>query len=241
MAFTRDEIDLVRHFRQIGSEEVRGSISSMLPGASASLTSAPRSGCAQRGDGRSRRRKSTQVGVRVVPTIRPWRYSRTRASLSRSGGYRMSVRVIATTVALVALLGVAAAPGARGAGGRPRHLRYRLEGRGRAWRVLSGDRHRPLSPARHRGDAAPGRPAGQSGAASGGRAHRVQHRVEFVHPTQFRQAVDPDAARLPFSRRDPAWSWIAHQVSAIQLPKRAQGVKVDHGRRRHADQWPFPA
>jgi NitT/TauT family transport system substrate-binding protein len=40
-------------------------------------------------------------------------YSRTRTSLLRSGGYRMSVRVIGTTVALVTLLGLVASPWAR--------------------------------------------------------------------------------------------------------------------------------
>src|SRR6202162_4273388 len=82
-------------------------------------------------------------------------------------------------------------PGAHRFGGE-RRLRHGLEGGGRAWRLLRGDRYRHLQALRAGGDAAAGRAAGQPRPAAGGRRARLQHRLELVRAAQFRAREHPD-------------------------------------------------
>ena len=71
-------------------------------------------------------------------------------------------------------------------------VRHRLEGGGRAWRILPGDRHRHLSTLRPRCRIAPGRAAGQPRATPRRRPARFQHRHQLLCSAQFRARKHPD-------------------------------------------------
>ena len=77
-------------------------------------------------------------------------------------------------------------------------LRHRLEGRGRAWRLLPGDRRRHLQEARPRRDPAPGRAAGEPRAAAGRRPRSISTRRPIP---SSRSISSPRTSRWSRSRR----------------------------------------
>ena len=115
----------------------------------------------------------------------------------------------------------------------------RLARPGRAWRLLPGDRHRPLSQGRHRVRGAPGRPQPQHQPAPAGRPGRHDHvgQLRGLLLCAHRRAV------LHHRRDLPEGSAGADRPSRhrLRLLREAAGTHPADRRRRQGDLLALPA
>ena len=111
------------------------------------------------------------------------------------------------------------------------NFRHGLEGRGRARRLLPGDRHRHLPAARARSDVAAGRTAGQPCATARRRPARLQPRAKLLHPAEFRAGEHPDGRGRGDLPEGPVGADRPSRAGQRQ-PRRTQR-QADHDRLRH--------